>query len=92
MESLIHVWEFEFFDKEEDEDTTCSYYTYSDNRTVPIRRFEEDEPDINNYTCTLGETITEEEFEQTGLPLDFIIDREEHLELLKEMAEDDKED
>ena len=73
---MIHVWEFEYYSKDFEEETTCYYYSYSDNRTVPIRQFVEDEGPID-FTCVLDEVITEEEMERNHNGLELVLDKDE---------------
>ena len=56
----VYCWEFNYFNKEEDEWTECTYYTFGDNRQAAVEAFQEDEPDVgNDWSCDLDEIISE---------------------------------
>ena len=71
--SMIYCWEFNYYDKSEDEWLECTYYTRGDNRQIAVDTFLEDEPGVgNNWSCNLDETVTEESFLKV-YPTDLIL-------------------
>ena len=72
---MIYVWEFEYYSEEEEEYTSCCYYTESDNRSVAIRFFQEDENTIE-FSCVLDEVITEEQMMNQYGDLSMVLDKQ----------------
>ena len=58
----VYCWEFNYYDKSEDDWLECTYYTFGDNRQTAVEAFQQDEPNVgNNWDCNLDEIITEEQ-------------------------------
>ena len=59
MAQRIYCWEFTYYSSDIEEETECTYYTYSDNPELAIKTFQEDEGDIE-YALHLDEVVNEE--------------------------------
>ena len=61
----VYCWEFNYYDKSEDDWLDCTYYTFGDNRQKAVEAFQEDEPGVgNNWDCNLDQIITEEQMQK----------------------------
>ena len=70
----IHVWEFEYYCPQIQEQTHCQYYTLSDNNNLAIQTFLEDEGEDTEYYVSLDEIITDTDLMKTQGTLSLVLD------------------
>ena len=70
----INIWEFRFFDTNEDDWVECQYYTYTDDRQFAFEQFVSDEGSIQ-FDMTHDGTITEEKMVEFYGSLDLVLDK-----------------
>ena len=59
---MIYCWEYEYWNKDEEEWESCEYYTYSQDHTTSSTQLVEDEGWGVDYTLLEVRSVTYEEF------------------------------
>mgnify|MGYP003333790301 FL=1 len=70
----VYCWEFNYYDKNEDEWLDCTYYTFSDSRQTAVEAFQADDPGNDQWSCSLDEIISEVKMSEI-YGMEMVVDR-----------------